>query len=54
MPKRSRIQITKEKIQRTGKLAGLGLSNDQIAECLDMSRSSLYKCMQKMQTLETA
>ena len=47
MPKRSRIQITEEKIQRTGKLAGLGLSNDQIAECLDMSRSSFYKCMQK-------
>ena len=47
MPKRSRIQITEEKIQRTGKLAGLGLSNDQIAECLDMSRSSLYKCLQK-------
>ena len=54
MPKRSRIQITEEKIQRTGKLAGLGLSNDQIAECLDMSRSSFFKCMQKMQTLETA
>ena len=47
MPKRSRIQITEEKIQRTGKLAGLGLSNDQIAECLDMSRSSFSKCMQK-------
>ena len=47
MPKRSRIQITKEKIQRTGKLAGLRLSNDQIAECLDMSRSSFYKCMLK-------
>ena len=47
MPKRSRIQITEEKIQRTGMLAGLGLSNDQIAECLDMSRSSFYKCMQK-------
>ena len=47
MPKRSRIQITEEKIQRTGKLAGLGLSNDQIAECLDMSRSSFFKCMQK-------
>ena len=47
MPKRSRIQITEEKIQRTGKLAGLGLSNDQIAECLDMSRSSFYKCLQK-------
>ena len=47
MPKRSRIQITEEKIQRTGKLAGLGLSNDQIAECLDMSRSSFYKFMQK-------
>ena len=47
MPKRSRIQITDEKIQRAGKLAGLGLSNDQIAECLDMSRSSFYKCMQK-------
>ena len=47
MSKRSRIQITEEKIQRTGKLAGLGLSNDQIAECLDMSRSSFYKCMQK-------
>ena len=47
MPKRSRIQITEEKIQRTGKLAGLGLSNDQISECLDMSRSSFYKCMQK-------
>ena len=47
MPKRSRIQITKEKIQRTRKLAGLGLSNDQIAECLDMSRSSFYKCLQK-------
>ena len=47
MPKRSRIQITEKKIQRTGKLAGLGLSNDQIAECLDMSRSSFYKCMQK-------
>ena len=47
MPKRSRIQLTEEKIQRTGKLEGLGLSNDQIAECLDMSRSSFYKCMQK-------
>ena len=47
MPKRSRIQITEEKIQRTGMLAGLGLSNDQIAECLDMSRSSFYKCLQK-------
>ena len=47
MPKRSRIQITEEKIKRTGKLAGLGLSNDQIAECLDMSRSSFYKFMQK-------
>ena len=47
MPKRSRIQITEEKIQRTGKLAGLGLSNDQIAECFDMSRSSFYKYMQK-------
>ena len=47
MPKRSRIQITEEKIKRTGKLAGLGISNDQIAECLDMSRSSFYKCMQK-------
>ena len=47
MPKRSRIQITKEKIQRTRKLAGLGLSNDQIAECLDMSRSTFYKCIQK-------
>ena len=47
MPKRSRIQITEEKIQRTGNLAGMGLSNDQIAECLDMSRSSFYKCMQK-------
>ena len=47
MPKRSRIQITEEKIQRTGKLAGLGLSNDQIAECLDMSRSSFFKCLQK-------
>ena len=47
MPKRSRIQITEEKIQRTGKLAGLGLSNDQIAKCLDMSRSSFYKCLQK-------
>ena len=47
MPKRSRIQITEEKIQRTGKLAGLGISNDQIAECLDMSRSSFYKCLQK-------
>ena len=47
MPKRSRIQITEEKIQRTGKLAGLGLSNDQIAECLDMSRASFYKYMQK-------
>ena len=47
MPKRSRIQITKEKIQRTRKLAELGLSNDQIAECLDMSRSSFYKCLQK-------
>ena len=47
MSKRSRIQITEEKIQRTGKLAGLGISNDQIAECLDMSRSSFYKCLQK-------
>ena len=47
MPKRNRIQLTEEKIQRTGKLAGLGLSNDQIAECLDMSRSSFYKYMQK-------
>ena len=47
MPKRSRIQITEEKIQRTGKLAGIGLSIDQIAECLDMSRSSFYKCLQK-------
>ncbi len=54
MPKRSRIQITEEKIQRTGKLAGLGVSNDQIAECLDMSRSAFYKCMQKMQTSDTA
>ena len=54
MPKRSRIQITEEKIQRTGKLARLGLSNDQIAECLDMSRSSFYNCMQKMETSETA
>ena len=47
MPKRSRIQITEEKIQRAGKLVRLRLSNDQIAECLDMSRSSFYKYMQK-------
>ena len=37
----------KKKILRIGELAGLGLSKDQIAECLDMSRSSFYKCMQK-------
>ena len=37
----------KKKILRIGELAGLGLSNDQIAECLDMSRSSFYKCLQK-------
>ena len=36
-----------KKILRIGELAGLGLSNDQIADCLDMSRSSFYKCMQK-------
>ena len=47
MPKRSRIQLNEEKISRIGELAGLGLSNDQIAECLDISRSSFYKCMQK-------
>ena len=53
LPKRSRIRLDEEKILRIGELAGLGLSNDQIAECLDMSRSSFYKCIQKMQTLET-
>ena len=47
MPKRSRIRLDEERILRIRELAGLGLSNDQIAECLDMSRSSLYKCMQK-------
>ncbi len=47
MPKRSRIRLDEEKILRIGELAGLGLSNDQIAECLDMSRSSFYKCLQK-------
>ena len=47
LPKRSRIRLDEEKILRIGELAGLGLSNDQIAECLDMSRSSFYKCMQK-------
>ena len=34
-------------LKRAGKLAGLGLSNDQIALCLDMSRSTFYKNLKK-------
>ena len=41
------MEYDRKKNLRIGELAGLGLSNDQIAECLDMSRSSFYKCMQK-------